>query len=304
MHNPRLTTSDRIAYYSVCCRVVDRQFKFDKDIKNDMFQLLQEAADFSGVNVLAFSFMSNHFHLLVKVMPKGTFVPDKKVLERVGILYGEKKEQELKKQIENLRDSGDKDRTATLLESFRARMNDLSEFMKTFKQRITMRYNNNHGRTGTLWEGRFRSTLLEPDPVLLRKCAAYMDLNPMRAGMVTAPEDYVWSSFGTACLKGKRGKKAREGLALLYPGDVPDVFLEKYRKLLLARFQKKGMNEKHLSAKTADDNYSKRQPSMTYSRIIGSSSFVMRITGRRSPVGLIPLAGNYVALGHEQKRRV
>ena len=304
MHYPRLVIDDTDAYYSICCRVVDRQFKFDEKVKEDMRLLLYDAADFSGVDVLDHVFMSNHFHLEVHVPPKNTPVADDVVLRRVGILYGEKRKQRLEEQIEALRDSGDDDGAEGLLDSFRSRMNDLSEFMKTFKQRFTMRYNNDHKRTGTLWEGRFRSTLLEPTPELLRKTAAYMDLNPMRAGMVTNPEDYLWCGYGAASLKGKRGEKAREGLALLYPEDAPEVFLAKHRKLLLARFEKKGMNKKRQpEPDVLDEDYSRRQSSMTGSRVIGSPYFVMRVTGRRSSVGLIPLAGGYVAVGREQKRR-
>ena len=56
-------------------------------------------------------------------------------------------------------------------------------------------FNKTHGRTGTLWEGRYRSTLIQTDRYLLT-CMAYIDLNPVRARMVDAPEDYPWSSHG------------------------------------------------------------------------------------------------------------
>jgi hypothetical protein len=49
-------------------------------------------------------------------------------------------------------------------------------------------------RTGTLWEGRYRSTLIQTDRYLLA-CMAYIDLNPVRAHMVAQPENYVWSSY-------------------------------------------------------------------------------------------------------------
>jgi putative transposase len=54
-------------------------------------------------------------------------------------------------------------------------------------------FNRRHARTGTLWEGRYRSTLIESERYLLA-CMAYIDLNPVRAGMVAAPADYPWSS--------------------------------------------------------------------------------------------------------------
>ncbi len=54
-------------------------------------------------------------------------------------------------------------------------------------------FNRRHGRSGTLWEGRYRSTLIEAERYLLA-CMAYIELNPVRAGMVAAPRDHPWSS--------------------------------------------------------------------------------------------------------------
>lgn len=62
-------------------------------------------------------------------------------------------------------------------------------------------FNRRHGRSGTLWEGRYRSTIVEAERHLLA-CMAYIDLNPVRAGMVTAAADYPWSSH--AALVGLR----------------------------------------------------------------------------------------------------
>ena len=56
-------------------------------------------------------------------------------------------------------------------------------------------FNRRHGRSGTLWEGRYRSTLIEAERYLLA-CMAYIDLNPVRANMVASPADYPWSSYG------------------------------------------------------------------------------------------------------------
>lgn len=65
-------------------------------------------------------------------------------------------------------------------------------------RRIGARYvryvNATYARTGTLWEGRFRSALVETDRYLLR-CIRYIELNPVRAGLARGPEGYRWSSF-------------------------------------------------------------------------------------------------------------
>ncbi len=54
-------------------------------------------------------------------------------------------------------------------------------------------FNDRHRRTGTLWEGRYRSTIVQSERYLLA-CMAYIELNPVRAGLVVRPSDYLWSS--------------------------------------------------------------------------------------------------------------
>lgn len=69
-----------------------------------------------------------------------------------------------------------------------------SLLMKALGQRYTQYMNRRYGRTGTLWEGRFRSCLVEGERYLLT-CQRYIELNPVRAGMVPTPGKYQWSSY-------------------------------------------------------------------------------------------------------------
>ena len=71
----------------------------------------------------------------------------------------------------------------------------LPKMMQAVGRSYVQIFNKVHGRTGTLWEGRYRSTLIQTERYLLA-CMAYIDLNPVRANMVAQPEDYVWSSYG------------------------------------------------------------------------------------------------------------
>ena len=75
------------------------------------------------------------------------------------------------------------------MDRLRARMGDLSEFMKTFKQRVTQWYNRELGHEGTLWCGRFKSVLLERDEAV-RVVANYIHHNPVRARMVDSADNY------------------------------------------------------------------------------------------------------------------
>jgi putative transposase len=67
--------------------------------------------------------------------------------------------------------------------------------MQSVGRRYVQYFNHCYGRTGTLWEGRYRATLIDSDAYLLT-CMRYIELNPVRAGMVEGPEDYPWSSYG------------------------------------------------------------------------------------------------------------
>lgn len=69
----------------------------------------------------------------------------------------------------------------------------LSGLMQALGRRYTQSYNYFHKHTGTVWEGRYKSTVVQSDRYLLA-CMAYIDLNPVRAGLVTDAADYAWST--------------------------------------------------------------------------------------------------------------
>jgi putative transposase len=70
----------------------------------------------------------------------------------------------------------------------------ISQVMKFLGQRYVQYVNRTHRRCGTLWEGRFRSCLVDSEEYLLI-CHRYIEANPVRAGMVDHPGDYPWSSY-------------------------------------------------------------------------------------------------------------
>ncbi len=72
----------------------------------------------------------------------------------------------------------------------------LARLMKVLAARTTRYRNRLEGRTGTLWESRYRSSIVQNDTYLLA-CTRYIELNPIRARMVAHPSDYPWSSFNT-----------------------------------------------------------------------------------------------------------
>jgi putative transposase len=71
----------------------------------------------------------------------------------------------------------------------------LPQMMQAVGRSYVRYFNDVQGRTGTLWEGRYKSTLIQTDRYLIA-CMAYIDLNPVRAGLVAQAADYPWSSYG------------------------------------------------------------------------------------------------------------
>ncbi len=71
----------------------------------------------------------------------------------------------------------------------------LPQMLQAMGRRYVRYFNDVQGRTGTLWDGRYRSTVLQPELYLL-PCMVAMDLNPVRAGLTSAAGDYPWSSHG------------------------------------------------------------------------------------------------------------
>ena len=224
--------------YHTISRVVNRALVFGNDEKEHFRKLMRKMEAFTGCRVLAYCVMGNHFHLLMEVPPRPESGLDAATLDiekfthRLAAIYkpGEVAEilTSLKKAIEAT-DGSEASRTRMTKEiagPYLLRMHDLSEFMNGLLKRFTRWFNRQHQRTGTLWEERFKSVIVE-NGVPARAVAAYIDLNPVRAGMVKEPADYRWSSYGEAIGAGGRsaaGKSARGGLvrALLCSEGVAD----------------------------------------------------------------------------------
>jgi putative transposase len=83
-------------------------------------------------------------------------------------------------------------------ESMVAQMHEVSQFMKLFKQRVSIWFNRSKGTYGTLWADRFKSQLVQDGGDALRTVAAYIDLNGVRAGLAADPKDYRFCGYAEA----------------------------------------------------------------------------------------------------------
>jgi hypothetical protein len=77
----------------------------------------------------------------------------------------------------------------------RQKLSSLSEFVREIKVGFARYYNKKHNRRGYFWGDRFKSVIVEKGETLIN-CLAYIDLNPLRAGLVERPEEYRWNSLG------------------------------------------------------------------------------------------------------------
>lgn len=253
MARPNRIKLDGEGYYHVIDRIAHREFLLrDERIKKMLLDLMRRAAEFSGVDVCTYVIMDNHLHLCVHV-PEAGEIDERTVVERVGTLYGEPRAAVLRAELERLRSAGMEADAVRMLDRLRARMGDLSEFMKTFKQRVTQWYNRELGHEGTLWCGRFKSVLLEKDGAV-RAVTNYIHCNPVRAKMVESAEDYRWSGLGAAVLGDKR---AIRGLSVI--GMVIGM---------------KGLSP----ARGAD--VLARDPRLVNGLVVGGIGFVREMTGR------------------------
>ena len=187
------------ATYHAMSRVVGGQRLFGDREKEILRKMLWQVADFCGVEILTYCVMSNHFHVLIRV-PEKVVVSDAELLRRFRVLYPKPTKYQTAEfaRLEKALREGDEDAVA-IRERLLARMHDLSEFMKTVKQRFSIWYNRNHdNRRGTLWMERFKSVLVEGAGNPLQTMAAYIDLNPVRAGLVEDPKDYRFCGYAEA----------------------------------------------------------------------------------------------------------
>ena len=244
MRSARVKSDTGAGYYHCISRVIERRFALGRKEKEKFRTMMRLVEGFCGVQVLTYCLMDNHWHVLVNI-PERMGIDDGELIRRMRLVYDKPMVKEFEIRLKEVRDEEKSDdpeiaKAAQLLaermrEQYIYRMYDLSEFIKMLKQRFTMWYNKSNGRRGTLWEDRFKSVLVEDSQHAIINMAAYIDLNPVRAGMMKDPKDYRFSGYGEAV---GGGKKARAGinavlLSLAYNAGWDKTSAE-YRKLLYA----------------------------------------------------------------------
>lgn len=216
------------AYYHLITRTVNGEWLFGDVEKEVLRKHLWLVADRCGIDVLTYQILSNHFHV-VACAPQKTALSDQELLRRYALLHSGESAWEQRKvaDVERILKANGQEAEAWR-RSEMSKMNDVSEYMKLLKQRFSIWFNRTHNRFGTLWAERFKSVLLESGEAV-RQCAAYVDLNAVRAHLCGDPKDYRFSGYAEAVAGSRR---AQEGIRRAMSAPNWSEAQSRYRLLL------------------------------------------------------------------------
>ena len=269
---PRLTVDGEPAVYHVISRTALDGFVLGDVEKDYLLSLIQQLSTVYFTEVLGFCLMGNHFHLLVRMHPETAF-SDEDIRVRFHRYYGPDSPRQL---------------TEGQIPALRAKWASLSDYVKEIKQGFSRWYNKRHGRRGFFWGERFKSVLVDNGDTLVN-CLAYIDLNPVRAGLVERPEDYRWCSLAYHVQTGNKDAFLSLDFGLTVFGEWDATTrLRYYRRYVYENGAQTGTQGAGLDPKLVDretqkgfaltpgDRLRYRTRYFTDSGVIGTKTFVSR----------------------------
>ena len=234
----RATVPER-AFYHEMSRALEKRPIFDA-LAAEMFRrFLRQVEAFSGVKVVTYCVMSNHFHILLQV-PERQSISDEEMFRRLERGFSPAACARFQDQWNRQALQGNPSGLDVLRQGVLQRMFDLSFFMKELKQRFSTWHNFREKRNGPVWEDRFKSTLIENKRDYLATAAAYIDLNPVRAGMVKDPKDFRFCGYAEALAGNELALKGLGVLAERFgPRTDAEWILSTYRLMLFGKGEAK-----------------------------------------------------------------
>jgi putative transposase len=228
------------AYYHVTNRILERRYILRDGVAEHFRTLMRKVEAFTGVRVITYCLMTNHVHLLLEV-PNRPQLTDKELLARMKIISSPsvftRFQQQWDRMVEQKSESG----LEQLRHAVLKRMFDVSFFMKELKQRFSFWFNRKRKRQGPVWEDRFKSTLVQGQGTYLATAAAYIDLNPVRAGIVEDPKDFRFCGYAEALAGNPLARKGLEvvtsayGITDMSAFRGADAVVARYRQLLFGK---------------------------------------------------------------------
>lgn len=233
MRKPRIRLTGQTAVYHCMSRSAGGQFIFNEEEKRVFIHQMRKVARFCGIKLLSFSVMGNHYHQVIKV-PAKVRLSNRELRKRVRDYYGANSAEYRRLERAFM---GKGETVGSARQEFLRMMGNISTFQKLLKQRFSIWFNHKHDRRGTLWMERFKSTLVENTKFARMCVSAYVDLNPVRAGIVEDPKDYPFCGYGMA-LSGD--PLARAGLCMITGIKHWPTASTSYRVFMLQLGVKKG----------------------------------------------------------------
>jgi REP element-mobilizing transposase RayT len=215
-----LVCLDSTPYYHVVSRCVRRAFLCGKDrFTGKSFEhrrgwiesRVRQLATAFSIEICAYAIMSNHYHLVVKLVPQESNTwNDDEVLKRWTALFkGPILVQRYR--LGECLTAAERETLAAIAAVYRKRLASLSWFMKCLNEPIARKANAEDHCTGHFWEARFHSQPLCSDRAVLA-AMAYVDLNPVRAGIARTPESSAYTSLRARLRETRRSAKASKAL--------------------------------------------------------------------------------------------
>lgn len=198
MREPRIKISPELsaADYHCMTRTVNGEWLFSDVDKEVLRQQIWQVADYCGVRILTYTVMDNHFHVVVRV-PQAGPIPDTELVRRFQVLYPKPTRYQAMRLDVIIAQLGSNGVAAQEWRKRQLRlMGDISQYMKLLKQRFSIYINRARHRFGTLWSERFKSALVGPGA--LGTVITYVDLNCVRAGLVSDPMCYRFCGYAEA----------------------------------------------------------------------------------------------------------
>jgi len=180
MRLPRIKTNDRLTFYHLRARIIGPRhfYPFEKPrIKRMILHYLRKFLKLYFCDLVDFTLMGNHLHLILRFQP-----------------YRRLSQRELERRARDYYHRPvDRPQTPRQWRRFNRRLFDVSEFMRNLDGAIARDYNDTNDRRGSLFIDRFGASILTT-PADVINCMIYLDLNPVRAGLVDRPEDWEWGA--------------------------------------------------------------------------------------------------------------
>jgi len=252
MRRPRLKLDSNTeeACYHCISRIVGGEWLLGDQEKQFLRKQLWGLATMCGVEVLTYTLMSNHYHILLRV-PIRREVSDEELVQLYEQAYAPLN---LRHQAKIRILKADFARKGSFSRRWRERqlkvMFDVSEYNKLLKMNFTNWYNNRgeEKRIGTVWAERFKSLLIETGDGL-RRTAAYIDLNCVRAGITRDPGTYKYCGFAEALFGNMQALRGLESLYLY----MKRAACEEHRTVMMTTLSSAGEQKAPLSPEEWED---------------------------------------------------